>query len=104
MKLSGELGWMGLFTRDHAKGAIPNGSRIVKLDGEPGDASPAGTEGEVLGSFRVPEEVRTDARRMGIRPPDAYFYFVEWANRPRSAVGLADWKIKRKDAHGGDMR
>lgn len=97
MNVRSEPGWMGAFTRDHAEGAIPNGARIVKLDGEPGDSTPSGTEGTVLGSIdaRLPE-LRAEARRQGVRPPDAYWYFVEWSNRPRVAVGLMDWKIKRK--------
>lgn len=77
-------GYMGVFTRDQAVGAIPNGTRIVKTKSEPGDSHPDGTPGTVLGSFRVDDQPA--------------FYFVEWDCKPRIAVALAGHRIKEADA------
>ena len=74
-----ESGWDGAFTRRQAEGAVPNGTAIVKVRSERGDAHRDGTPGVVLGSFR-------DA--------DQLIYFVEWAPRPRVAVGCMSWKIE----------
>jgi hypothetical protein len=89
--LDSEDGWIGVFTRHEAVGAMPNGTRVVKVRGESGDATALGTCGTVLGSL--------DAEFLGERVPDGwetitYAYFVEWADRPNVAVGVMDWKIE----------
>lgn len=90
--LGSETGWIGVFTRHEAEGAIPNGTRVVKARRESGDATPVGTCGTVLGSV--------NAAFLGQDAPDGweeitYAYFVEWADRPNVAVGVMDWKIER---------
>ena len=90
-----EPGWVGVFTRHQAEGAIPNGTPVVKVESEPGDATPSGTKGVVLGSTPTIREVEADARARGIRPPDAFVYSVEWSTRPRHAMNVMDWKIAR---------
>lgn len=92
-----EAGWYGIFTRFQSEGAIPNGEAIVKVNSEPGDSVPDGERGKVLGSLPNIPAVSEEAKRKGIRPPDAYWYFVEWASRPRCAIQLIDWKIRRAD-------
>lgn len=87
MKLREEPGWYGMFMRDQAVGAIPNGARIEKALCEPGDAHPAGTPGTVLGSFHPPKPVPGYATE--------YWYFVEWDCNPRVACGVMDFKIRR---------
>ncbi len=82
MNIKNHKGWVGQFTNDQAKGAIPNGTRIKKTESEEGDATPDGTLGTVLGSLRAPPE-------MGM----LLFYFVEWDNSKRVAVGIMGWKI-----------
>lgn len=82
MNIENHPGWVGAFTRDQAKGAIPNGTRIKKTASEEGDATPDGTLGTVLGSMRAPPE-------MGM----LLIYFVEWDNRKRVAVSCMGWKI-----------
>lgn len=77
-----EPGWSGAFTRDHAKGALPNGSRIVKVMDEPGDGHKAGSLGTVLGSIRTPPDF-----------PFRYFYFIEFDNTPKRAVAVMGTKI-----------
>jgi hypothetical protein len=78
-----EPDWTGHFTRQQAEGAIPNGSTIRKAKQEAGDGTPLGTHGLVIGSFSHPEV------HDGLR-----VYFVEWANRPRMAVAIVEWKIE----------
>lgn len=90
-----QSGWTGIFTR-RQEGPIPNGTRIVKGEGEPGDAHPPGTLGTVLGSLKATDDVNREARAKGLRECDC-FYFVEWDPLPRHAVALADWKIRRAD-------
>lgn len=78
--IQNEPGWAGAFTRNQVPGALANGTRIVKANTEAGDGTPEGTPGVVLGS------VVNDEGRIA--------YFVEWANRPRLAVGCAALKVK----------
>lgn len=84
MNIENHPGWIGGFTRDQAKGAIPNGTRIKKTASEEGDATTDGTLGTVLGSFQSPAS-------MGM----LLFYFVEWDDNKRVAVGVMGWKIER---------
>lgn len=77
-----EPGWIGAFTRHEQLGAWRNGTRVVKQNSEPKDATPDGTPGVVLGSLAEPE----GERRL--------IYFIEWANAPRVAVGCMGFKLK----------
>lgn len=79
--LRNEPGWVGMFTRDRAEGALPNGTRVVKVNSEEGDGHPDGTPGVILGSVVAPG--------LGIG------YFVSWAPRPRVVVFTADFKIRK---------
>lgn len=78
-----EPGWVGGFTRHQAKGAIANGTDIVKTRSEAGDAHKDGTRGKVLGSLSHPDVQN-----------GAVMYFVEWSTAPRVAVGVMDFKIE----------
>ena len=82
-----EPGWVGTFTRAEHPGAWPNGTRIIKGECGPGDATPPGTPGVVLGSIADPAVMA-----------GAICYFVEWAARPRMAVACVAWKLRRADA------
>jgi hypothetical protein len=81
MTLHTEPGWLGTFTREQYPGAIPNGSRVVKIAMDEKDANPLGTLATVLGSMGHPS----------MEEPG---YFVEWDTMPRVAVFVAPWKIK----------
>lgn len=81
-ELQNEPGWVGMFTREQAPGALPNGTVIEKATWEAGDAHPIGTRGVVLGSFFPPEH-------------NTLFYFVEWRPKPHMAVGVTAKKIRR---------
>lgn len=74
-------GWTGTFTRQQAAGAYPNGTRVVKLLGEPEDRTPVGTHGTVLGSMH--------------RPGYPIVYFVEWDCSPKTAIGVVAYKVER---------
>lgn len=91
-----EPGWVGQVLRVDAEGALPAGTTVVKVNSEPGDGTPEGTKGTVLGSIDAPREVYERAALTGARPPDRFVYNIEWRNRPRHAVTILDWKIKEK--------
>lgn len=74
-----EPGWYGSFTRDQAEGALPNGTSIVKANSQPQDATPDGMRGTILGS---------------IANEGLLFYFVEWDNRPKMAIGCMSTKVQ----------
>jgi hypothetical protein len=90
MDLIAHHGYSGLFTREQADGAVPNGARIVKRNSEEDDSQPNDALGTVLGSIKTPAGVEG---RTGV----AYFYFVEWDALPRAAVGVISTKIARAD-------
>lgn len=79
-----EPGWVGAFTRAQVPGAIENGTKIVKVKTEAGDANKLGTKGTVLGSF-----MHADGQSAQL------FYFVEWATARHVACGVIGWKIER---------
>lgn len=88
--MGNERGWIGMFTRASAPGALPNGTRIVKQNAEPGDGHPNGTPGVVLGSLPV-EMTAPDGKYAKVG------YFIEWATRPKCAVFTADYKVREAD-------
>jgi hypothetical protein len=71
-----------------APGAIPNGTRIVKIACDPGggDRHPVGAQGKVLGSMKNPGTAF---------PKVKYMYCLEWDDMPGVPVFAADWKIAR---------
>lgn len=83
-----EHGYAGIFTRDQAEGAIPNGARIVKQNSEPGDSHSDGAQGVVLGSIASPPEL---IEKFGAK----FAYFIEWDGSPRVAVGTVDRKVRQ---------
>ena len=72
-------GWIGQFTTAQYPGAIPNGTRVVKVGWEPGDAHSLRAKATILGSMGHPE--------VGIG------YFVEFEEHPNQAVFIAGAKI-----------
>jgi hypothetical protein len=92
-------GYKGRHTQGQAPGAIPNGTRVVKQNTQPGDSQPDGALGIVLGSFKAPTGLKLAARSerlMGV----TYFYFVEWDALPGVAVGVVSTKITAWHADG----
>lgn len=86
-----------VFTREEAPGAIANGTMIRKADSEPGDATPAGSIGMVVGSLAAPASDLSDNELAQMAPrfrDSKIAYFIEWANRPNEVVGIIDKKIE----------
>jgi len=77
-------GYFGAFSTQTAKGAMENGTRIVKVRTDPSDTNPIGTMGKVLGSIAEPN----------VTYPNI-MYFIEWDTSPKVAVSCAAWKIAR---------
>ena len=75
-----EAGYVGVFTRHWAAGALPSGSRAEKVAGDEGDLHPIGSKCTILGSLFIPEQ--------------GLAYFVEWDARPKHAVFVMPHKIK----------
>lgn len=71
-------GYAGAFSRAQAQGAYPNGTRIVKVNSEPGDSTKDGTNGTVLGSLVF------DGQSL---------YFIEWDDKPKVAIGTIGEKV-----------
>ena len=76
-----------VYTKNQAEGALPNGTRIEKVNSEPGDGHPDGAVGTVIGSIGP-----------AVIPgfPDRYVYFVVWDEAPGAGlpVGIRELKVK----------
>lgn len=72
-----------VFFSGQAAGAYPNGSRVRKVNSEPGDAHPDGSLGTVLSSISHPEV-------MG----GMVAYFVAWDARPTMPIGTDAPKVE----------
>lgn len=73
------LGWHGVFCTAQYPGALPNGTRVVKVAWEPGGAHSLRDKATVLGSLGHPEK--------GIG------YFVEFDENPKQAFFIISTKI-----------
>jgi hypothetical protein len=74
-------GWSGAFTEDQAEGAWPARTRVAKINSGPEDDQQDGALATVLGSVRAPDA------------EDRIFYFVEWDDCPRYAVGIVNTRL-----------
>jgi hypothetical protein len=79
------------YTDDEAPGAMPNGSRVIKVAGDPGDAHDVGKLGRVIGSMDALAAGYLNAGPAGQRA--RFFYFVYWDKMPGVPVGVIEWKI-----------
>lgn len=88
-----EQGWVGIFTREEAPGALPNGTRIEKTGAEPDDYHGDGAKGTILGSVTAED----CAQHLGQKPGGGseLAYFVEWDNMPKYAVGISQRRVKK---------
>jgi hypothetical protein len=77
-------GYFGVFTRETYPGALPSGTRVRKTRFDPGDSTPEGSLGTILGSTGHPDMIE----KFGP------FYFIEWDDKPRVAVGMAGIKLE----------
>lgn len=85
-----------VFTTEEADGAIPNGTMIRKSVTEPGDATPYGTVGVVVGSIEHDLPLPDDdlAKLPRAFRDTKYAYFIEWVGRPDECIGVMDKKIE----------
>lgn len=85
-----------VFTEQEAPGALANGTMVKKADGEPGDGTPYGTVGVVVGSLAHDLPIEDDKlAQLPRRYRDTRFaYFIEWVGRPNEVVGIIDKKIE----------
>ena len=74
-------------TKNQAEGALPNGSRVEKVNTSPGDGHQDGAMGKIIGSVETP----------GVPGfPDRYVYFVAWDEDPGAGlpVGTREGRVK----------
>lgn len=67
------------YTTKQAPGALPNGTRVSKVNSKPDDTHQDGALATVLGSIGVDEVIA---------------YFVEWDDLPDIPVGIAGYRVK----------
>lgn len=84
-------GYIGVFTRAEAIGALPNATRVCKVNSERNDFVENGSKGKILGSIAVPIDMPTHPK-FGDIP---YFYFVEWDEYPKRAIGIVSAKLEK---------
>lgn len=64
-----------------AHGALPNGTRIVKINSLADDANPDGTRGAVRGSHHFDNLI---------------FYLVEWVTMPDAFACVSEERVRRE--------
>ena len=74
-----------LYTKNQAEGALPNRTRIEKVNSEPGDGHQDGAAGTVIGSIG-PVEIPGFS--------DRYVYFIEFLDEPFLPVGIREGRVK----------
>lgn len=72
-----------VFITGQSATGYPNGSRVRKVNSEPGDGHPDGSIGTVLSSVSHPDVCS-----------GAVFYFVEWDACPRIPIGVVSSKLE----------
>jgi hypothetical protein len=85
-----------VFTGNQADGALANGTRVIKTNSEPDDGHSNGESGTVIGSIKVPEEVREATRSMAdFRfPNETHVYWVVWDAGPGLPVFTIGSKLQ----------
>ena len=73
-------------TTEQAEGAIPNGSRVRKVNSQPTDFHQDGALGTVLGSLINPG---LEHKFFHIK----YLYFIEWDSHRGIPVAIVSFKI-----------
>jgi hypothetical protein len=70
------------------KGAIYNGRRVRKVNSEPGDHTPDGTEGTVLGSIGSNETIMVNGQAI------QFGYLINWDHSEADAVFTTNLKVE----------
>ena len=76
-----------IYTLDQAAGALLNGTRVQKVNSEPGDGHQDGACGTVIGSVEAGQVPGFS---------DRYVYFVAWEDAPGAGVpvGIREGRLK----------
>ncbi len=82
-------GYTGKFVRDHALGAISNGTRITKISSWVGDPIRDGELGTILGSVDLVKATPSLAAEFKAQ----YLYFIEWDSAPGHVASVRDFRI-----------
>jgi hypothetical protein len=87
IKWANDPDWFGEYTRDQAKGAMPNGTRVRKVNSEAKDGHPDGSLATIIGSI--------SAGPLGINGVTIrYLYFVEFDDLPHVGIGISEPRIE----------
>jgi len=81
------------------QGRWPRGTRIRKVNTEPGDTHQDGALGTIVGALGPTTasqraELIIELTKQGIDGDVEYFYWVEWDDIPGIPVGIADTRIE----------
>jgi len=92
---------MGVFTRDEAEGAIPNGSVVEKVNAAEDDLTSNGTLGIIIGSLNVEEHAHALQELTGTpharEEGENYSYFVQWETSQMMVVGIREARVREVD-------
>lgn len=82
------------------QGEWPKGTRIEKVNSEPGDTHKDGAEGTIVGALGpAPLDLRAEMLAKGEIKQDAIFiYWVVWDDLPGIPVAVVDYRIKPKES------
>jgi len=83
-----EEGLEGTFTREQFKGAIPNGTKVKKVNSQANDGHQDGALATIVGSIGTPKPIEVQ----GITVRCAYF--VIWDDMPKRVVGVSEHKLE----------
>jgi len=81
------------------QGRWPKGTRVSKVNTEPGDTHQDGALGTIVGALGPVTgwqraELIIILAKKGVDGDVEYFYWVEWDDRPGIPVGIADYRIE----------
>ena len=76
------------------RGGIPNGTRVLKVNTEPGDGHVDGDAAEVVGSLGPVEFSEEEARKHDTAPGLQFGYWVLWEDGPQVPVFIAGHRLK----------
>lgn len=84
-------GYYGIFSKNEAEGAWPNGTRVRKVNSQDGDGHLDGSLGTILGSYKNTH--KTEPKFEDV----AYLYWVEWDDMPKVPIGTISTKLEKAD-------
>ncbi len=93
-----EEGLVGVFSREQADGAIPNGSVVEKINATESDLAPDGAKGIIVVSLDAVEHAEHIGEMTGTtqkrQDDEKFVYFVQWEVAQPLVVGIRETRIK----------